>query len=665
MSSYVEQLKEREKYEKYKTDRLGAGTLMSIQSHVNSSRLHMMNHQIGHAVNIVDAEPPLVATGFEAVFGQFSGMILKVDTDEEIIYKIERNMFNYILITYSKSLKRFNVYRREEIEEHSEGFCTKFKNTYMDSLDVGDVIPNDETLVKSDSFDKHMNYCLGKNLNTLYMISVNTMEDQIIIMNDADKKLETYMYETRVIPINDNDVLLNLYGDDDHYQAMPGMGKKVKNGILMAIRQIDNSKAPYALKKKHLARTEAGDRIYYGDGKIIDVKVYYNKDKSKLIESPTNVQVNEYYLGALEFYRDVYEALSRIIENAVDDGYTYADDLTIMYREAKDYLDASAYYSDMNGRVFGNLLLVVKLLKRAPLVNGSKLVGRAGNKGIVSIVPKKDGYISEDGRPVEVIMDALGIVGRLNPSILNEHALTAAGDVAREQIAATNDIEEKTYILYALLKLVNPEEYQHMKAYMKMLSKSQKEVFFDKVVRNGIYLIQDPIENCNLYDYEKIMEKFSPKYTRIVFPDGSKSLRRAIISPQYYMRLKQDPIEKFSARGRGMINPLYLLPTKSALKKMGMGLYSDIAVRLGEYEIDLMGLTNVPELVSDFMAENSTKSSAKEELSKRYVGDLNDTLSFDDAIEGTKKNREIIDGYLEVLGSELVFEYEEDEKSKG
>lgn len=64
---------------KYKTDVLGPGSALTLQTHTNSSRLIMVNHQIGHAVNIRDPEPALVSTGFENILAEESIMTEKAD----------------------------------------------------------------------------------------------------------------------------------------------------------------------------------------------------------------------------------------------------------------------------------------------------------------------------------------------------------------------------------------------------------------------------------------------------------------------------------------------------------------------------------------------------------------------------------------------------------
>lgn len=46
---------------------------------------------------------------------------------------------------------------------------------------------------------------------------------------------------------------------------------------------------------------------------------------------------------------------------------------------------------------------------------GDKLAGKHGNKGIISIVvPEEDMPFTQDGEPVDVVLNPLGVVSRMN-----------------------------------------------------------------------------------------------------------------------------------------------------------------------------------------------------------------------------------------------------------
>jgi DNA-directed RNA polymerase subunit beta len=55
---------------------------------------------------------------------------------------------------------------------------------------------------------------------------------------------------------------------------------------------------------------------------------------------------------------------------------------------------------------------------------GDKLAGKHGNKGIISIVvPEEDMPFTEDGRPVDVCLNPLGVISRMNMGQLFESQL--------------------------------------------------------------------------------------------------------------------------------------------------------------------------------------------------------------------------------------------------
>ena len=67
MSVKEKQILKRDAELKYPTDRLSAGSLMTQESHTNSSRLIMCNHQLSDMLNIKDPEAPLVPTDRKSV----------------------------------------------------------------------------------------------------------------------------------------------------------------------------------------------------------------------------------------------------------------------------------------------------------------------------------------------------------------------------------------------------------------------------------------------------------------------------------------------------------------------------------------------------------------------------------------------------------------------
>ncbi len=87
----------------------------------------------------------------------------------------------------------------------------------------------------------------------------------------------------------------------------------------------------------------------------------------------------------------------------------------------------------------------VAVAQRRKLTEGDKMAGRHGNKGVISkVVPIEDMPFLEDGTPVDIILNPLGVPGRMNigqilethlgwaASRLGFHAITPVFDGARE-----------------------------------------------------------------------------------------------------------------------------------------------------------------------------------------------------------------------------------------
>ncbi len=75
-----------------------------------------------------------------------------------------------------------------------------------------------------------------------------------------------------------------------------------------------------------------------------------------------------------------------------------------------------------------NELVRVFVAKKRKISEGDKLAGRHGNKGVISkIVPEEDMPFLEDGRPVDIVLNPLGVPSRMNiGQILETHLGWAA-----------------------------------------------------------------------------------------------------------------------------------------------------------------------------------------------------------------------------------------------
>ena len=96
-------------------------------------------------------------------------------------------------------------------------------------------------------------------------------------------------------------------------------------------------------------------------------------------------------------------------------------------------------------------LAKVYIAQKRKVSVGDKMAGRHGNKGIVSIlVPEEDMPYTEDGKPIDIILNPLGVPSRMNLGQLYEAMLGWAGQELNERYATPvfdgatfNDVENK------------------------------------------------------------------------------------------------------------------------------------------------------------------------------------------------------------------------------
>ncbi|SVC88884.1 uncharacterized protein METZ01_LOCUS341738, partial [marine metagenome] len=114
----------------------------------------------------------------------------------------------------------------------------------------------------------------------------------------------------------------------------------------------------------------------------------------------------------------------------------------------------------------GDILLpnVLKMVKvfvavKRPLKPGDKMAGRHGNKGVISkIVPVEDMPYMKNGKPVDVVLNPLGVPSRMNVGqILETHlgwACAEMGDKISQIIKQHNDISKRDELVHNILKKV-------------------------------------------------------------------------------------------------------------------------------------------------------------------------------------------------------------------
>jgi len=141
---------------------------------------------------------------------------------------------------------------------------------------------------------------------------------------------------------------------------------------------------------------------------------------------------------------------------------------------------------------------------------GDKLVGRHGNKGVISrIAPVEDMPYLPDGTPVDVILNPLGVVSRMNiGQILETHLGWAAMKLGYKVATPVLDGVSETIIKEELVKAGLPEDGK-----IKLINGKTGEYFDNKSTVGVMYimklnhLVEDKIHMRSIGPYSLITQQ--------------------------------------------------------------------------------------------------------------------------------------------------------------
>ena len=237
---------------------LGKGIMMPFNNTNSGSRKLMYSVQLEQRFPLMNPEVPLVMTGYEDQFGHYSSSFVKNERRATVIAKIPKFSFrpkdHYYLILMDdpdeNGIRNLRLIERVSYKHISESYGYLVNNDDIDYLKVDDVVEPGSVLQKSTSFDEYNNRMDGTNLITTYLSTEHTMEDGIMISDYAAKhKLASPLIKVVEIVINDNDIPLNIHGDNDYYKAFPEIGEEIDGDILYVTRSATNNGVSGSLQK--------------------------------------------------------------------------------------------------------------------------------------------------------------------------------------------------------------------------------------------------------------------------------------------------------------------------------------------------------------------------------------------------------------------------------
>jgi len=214
---------------------------------------------------------------------------------------------------------------------------------------------------------------------------------------------------------------------------------------------------------------------------------------------------------------------------------------------------------------------------------GDKMSGRHGNKGVVSkIVPVEDMPYRENGKPVDIVLNPLGVPSRMNVGqILETHlgwSCTELGEQLKDLINKNQKRIEKIDKIKNLLKSVYGDEL-----YNDTIDKLTNNEFVDlcENIQNGVPISTPVFDGAKEKDVTKMLDLANlPSSGQTYLWDGrtgEKFDRPVTVGTIYMLKLHHLVEDKIHARSTG---PYSLVTQQPLGGKAQLG-----GQRFGEMEV--------------------------------------------------------------------------------
>lgn len=642
----------------------GKGLMIPFMNTNSGSRKILASTQKEHVFSLMRPEKAILETGYEIRFGDYSSSVTKADSTYRVVGKISKFSFapnhHYWLIFEDVKKKRLEVIERISYHYITESYCYLYNNEFLDNLDIGDFVNEGTVVQKSLSFDEYNNRADGINMNVAYLALDDNMEDSIIGSDVAAKKLESPLFKPVQIMINDNDIPINLYGNDKVYKIIPDIGENIIDGNLIALRKEKKEESYYTQSINNLSKLMISDDKRQVHGRVIDVNIYCNNPE--ILDSHYYAQIKMYYNEQERFNREIVQIITPYVTN----GYELTYDLQKLFANAKRVMNHDMY---IDKRTFSNIILEIGVLEEKALEEGDKASNRYGGKGVFSsILPQsmmpRFKNAKGEWEYVDIIFNSSTMINRENVGQVFELSLNhISAEIINKIIEDRMDVNQAYNLIYKFVSMCSPEQAQYMDEKKKTMSVTELMFFVQSIIDSGnIHLSMKPISES--YTIDKLMELYNAfpwiKQNDVEVPmtgsDGTiryvPARRRIVVGKQYIFRLKQYAEEKFSATSLSSTN-IRNENTKSRVKKDFRELYPNTPIRFGNMETNNMGHIGVDSLISNMMI-HSLSPQGRRLVEQMYTGD---PFNIDIRLDSDSRNRsaEIATTYLKAVGRRIKF----------
>ena len=338
-----------------------SAALIPFLEHDDANRALMGSNMQAQAVPLVRPEIPLVATGMERAAALDSGQVVLADEPGEVVS-----------VTGSKIVVKerkggLHQYQLRKYQRSNQSTCIDQRPSVV----KGQVVKRGDIIANSSSTESGQ-LALGQNVVVAFLSwEGGNFEDAILLSERLVQEDRFTSVHIEKYEVEARDTKL---GPEEITRDIPNVGED-------AIKDLD---------EKGIIRIGAE----VGPNDILVGKITPKGEKELTPEE--------------RLLRAIFGEKSRDVKDT---------SLRMPHGERGKVVDVKVFTREDNSDLSAgvDVMVRVSVAQRRKITAGDKMAGRHGNKGVVSkVVSVEDMPFLEDGTPVDIILNPLGVPGRMN-----------------------------------------------------------------------------------------------------------------------------------------------------------------------------------------------------------------------------------------------------------
>jgi DNA-directed RNA polymerase subunit beta len=253
---------------------------------------------------------------------------------------------------------------------------------------------------------------------------------------------------------------------------------------------------------------------------------------------------------------------------------------------------------------------------------GDKMAGRHGNKGVVSrILRVEDLPYFEDGRPVDMVLNPLGVPSRMNVGQILEihlgHAAFGLGQRIDELLTGMklDKLRQKVKEIFSLTEVQQANMRDDLAVQTIEKMSDQELVDFAKLYRNGVHMATPVFDGASEDEIKKLMAMagFEPSGQSVLYDGrtGEPFDKQVTVGTMYMLKLHHLVDDKLHARS---IGPYSLVTQQPLGGKAQFG-----GQRLGEMEVWAMEAYGAAHALQEFLTVKSDDMTGRTRMYEKIV----------------------------------------------